>query len=237
MSETKNSDDKNEIFNKEIYRLFVFYKLLVRLLESVFSGFFAYITDEINRNYLRLCAKIREILEKQGFEDLNKYDWRPFDNLKYSSPDDDIEWKYDIKQRICGKFLSIVEELYIGVGEKEYPLSDDDLQLLDSIQIYLTAKKNTDELFSRDLPKIVKEYKLQEAKKLSDKLENLTDEEKETLKSSIDDVVKDTPKAEKSASKIKNLLAKAGKKVGSALERILVEVASETAKRVIKNGS
>jgi len=110
------SGDRKEDFNREIYRLFLFYKQLTQLLETYFSGYLMILTDEINRNYLRLCNKTREILEKPGFEDLARYDWQSFDNLRAFDPDaPDVEWAYG-GQQICGNFLSAIEELFISAG-------------------------------------------------------------------------------------------------------------------------
>lgn len=131
------SGDTREHFNREIYRLLLFYKQLTQLLETYFSGYLMIPTDEINRNYLRLCNKIGKILEKPGFEDLVGDNWQPFDNLRVLDPDaPEVEWEYGGRQ-VCGNFLSAVEEIFIIGGEKTYPLDTEDQQLLSHIQTYL----------------------------------------------------------------------------------------------------
>lgn len=102
MAEIINPGSKKEDFSREIHRILLFYRQLNQLLEIYFSGYLMIFNDEINRNYIRLCTRIKEILEKPGFEDLAQYEWKPFDNLRVISPDTaDIEWEY-IGKQICG---------------------------------------------------------------------------------------------------------------------------------------
>jgi hypothetical protein len=130
-------ENAGEDFKRNLCRLLLFYKQLIQLLETFFSGYCLIPTDELNRNYLRLCSKINEILKKSGFENLAGYNWQPFGNLRALDPDaPDVEWEYGGRQ-ICGNFLSAIEEVFINSGEKTYPLNDEDQQLLDSIQNYL----------------------------------------------------------------------------------------------------
>jgi len=139
MSESKKADirKRKEDFDKEIYRLLLFYNQLTGLLETFFSGYLMIPTVEINRNYLRLCDKIEKILEKPGFEDLVLYDWCPFDNLTSLDPDaPDFEWEYKGRQ-VCTNFLSAIEKIFISTGEKRYPLDAEDQQLLSYVKTYL----------------------------------------------------------------------------------------------------
>ncbi|RZB29360.1 MAG: hypothetical protein AEth_01177, partial [Candidatus Argoarchaeum ethanivorans] len=131
------SGDREENFNREIYRLLLFYKQLTQLLETYFSGDLIIPTDEINRNYLRLCNKIGGILGKPDFKDLARHNWQPFDNLRTFNPDaPDSEWEYG-GQQVCGNFLSAIDELFIGTGERTYPLDTEEQQLLTHVQTYL----------------------------------------------------------------------------------------------------
>jgi hypothetical protein len=75
--------------------------------------------------------------------------------------------------------------------------------------------------------------KLKAAKELSDELENLSPEERETLKKSLDDIVRDTPQTPVAATRFKKIAAKAGKVAADGLRDILVDIASEAAKKVI----
>ena len=68
---------------------------------------------------------------------------------------------------------------------------------------------------------------------MSDELENLTPDERDLLKKSLDDIVSDTPQTTVSALRFKKLAAKAGSTAASALKDTLVDVASEAAKKVI----
>ncbi len=155
-----------EDFNREIYRLLLFYKQLFQLLEIFFSGYLGIIDDEINKNYLRLCSRIKEILEKPGFENLAQLNWRPFENLIGDLDPDvpDAEWEYGGRQ-LCANFLSTIEEVFISKGEKAYPLDTNDQQLLNQIQTYLeryhSYKKNYEEKW---LEEQVKKFQEQEMK-------------------------------------------------------------------------
>lgn len=77
------------------------------------------------------------------------------------------------------------------------------------------------------------EAKLKAAKELSDEFDNLSPEERETLKKSLDDIVRDTPQTPVAATRFKKLAAKAGKVAAGALRDILVDIASEAAKKLI----
>lgn len=67
------------------------------------------IHEEINRNYLRICAKISETLEKPGCEQLKAHEWKPYSNLLVF---DEItfhdEWEYE-KYPLISDFLTEIE--------------------------------------------------------------------------------------------------------------------------------
>ncbi len=77
------------------------------------------------------------------------------------------------------------------------------------------------------------EAKLKAAKELSDELDNLSLEERETLKKSLDDIVRDTPQTTVAVNRFKRLIAKAGKPAADAFRDILVDVLSEAIKKSI----
>jgi hypothetical protein len=64
-------------------------------------------------------------------------------------------------------------------------------------------------------------------------LENLTPEEREKLKKSIDELVQDTPKTQLAATRFKQLVAKAGESTADIFQKILVNIISEVAKKMI----
>jgi len=78
--------------------------------------------------------------------------------------------------------------------------------------------------------------KLKAAKELADLLEGLSPEERVILKKSLDDIIRDTPQAAVAANKIKILVAKVAKvsKIAAEqLRQLIVDIASETAKKII----
>lgn len=77
------------------------------------------------------------------------------------------------------------------------------------------------------------EAKLKDAKELTDKLENLSLEEREVLKKSLDDIVQDTPQTNVAIDKFKKLIAKAGPVAVESLKIILFSIMSEATKRQI----
>ena len=77
------------------------------------------------------------------------------------------------------------------------------------------------------------EARLKAAKELSDELDNLSLEERETLKKSLDDIVRDTPQTTVAVNRFKRLIAKAGKPAADAFRDILVDVLSEAIKKSI----
>jgi hypothetical protein len=77
------------------------------------------------------------------------------------------------------------------------------------------------------------EAKLKAAQDLSDELDNLSKEEREMLKKSIDDIVRDTPQTTVAATRFKKLVAKAGKVAADGFRDILVDILSEAAKKII----
>ncbi|MBA7708170.1 hypothetical protein ES703_117062 [subsurface metagenome] len=77
------------------------------------------------------------------------------------------------------------------------------------------------------------EAKLKAAQELSDELANLSLEERSMLKKSLDDIIRDTPQTTVAANRFKKLVAKAGKVAADGFRDILVDVLSETAKKII----
>ena len=79
------------------------------------------------------------------------------------------------------------------------------------------------------------EARLKAAKELADELDNLSLEEREILKKSLDDimVMEDTPQTPVAATRFKRLVAKAGPVVADSFRKILIDIASETAKKMI----
>ena len=79
--------------------------------------------------------------------------------------------------------------------------------------------------------------RLATARELAGEIEGLSDEERETLKNSLDDLTADTPRTEVAASRVKGLIAKSGKVAADTINKILVTVATEYAKKIIFPGS
>ena len=71
------------------------------------------------------------------------------------------------------------------------------------------------------------------ARELASEAENLTNDERKELADTIDDLVRDVPHTQVSAGRFKRLVTKAGLGTANALRDILVDIASETAKKAI----
>jgi hypothetical protein len=61
----------------------------------------------------------------------------------------------------------------------------------------------------------------------------LNKDERETLKKSLDDIIRDTPQTPVAATRYKKMVLKAGKFAADGLRDILVDVASEATKKLI----
>jgi hypothetical protein len=124
---------------KNLFMLHMYYKELSRLLNVFFSGDILVIHEEININYLKICAKISETLERSGCEQLKVHEWKPYSNLlvfdEYTFDDD---WEMEKYPQVCS-FLTEIENLFIVNGEKEFPLSIDDLKFINSIKMNTKA--------------------------------------------------------------------------------------------------
>lgn len=75
------------------------------------------------------------------------------------------------------------------------------------------------------------EAKLKAARELTDLLEDLSTEEREILKKSFDDIMLDIPQTTVAATQFKRLAAKVGKVAAQQLRKLVVDIASETAKK------
>ena len=77
------------------------------------------------------------------------------------------------------------------------------------------------------------EAKLKAAQELSDELDNLSMEERNLLKKSLDDIVRETPQTTVAVTRFKKIVAKAGPVAAEGFKKILWDIASEFAKRQI----
>jgi len=77
------------------------------------------------------------------------------------------------------------------------------------------------------------ESKIKTAQELAHEIKNLSEEDINILTDSINDIVVDTPKSQLSASRFTNILSKTGKNVINAFRDLLIDVVSETAKKII----
>ena len=77
---------------------------------------------------------------------------------------------------------------------------------------------------------------LQAARDLADELDELTSEEREKLKGTLDDVIRDTPQAQTAAVRFKRYVAKAGPVAGQSFREILTDILSEAARKTIWGG-
>lgn len=77
------------------------------------------------------------------------------------------------------------------------------------------------------------EARLKAARELADELEGLSRDDKETLKRSLDSLIRDTPETPLAATRFARIVAKAKSAGAVALKEIVKEVITETAKKVI----
>lgn len=77
---------------------------------------------------------------------------------------------------------------------------------------------------------------LEAAAELADELDELSSEEKEQLKNSFPDLVKNTPKTVVAETRFKKLMKKAGAEAYDGMKSILVDVVSEAVKKSLFGG-
>ena len=79
--------------------------------------------------------------------------------------------------------------------------------------------------------------RVEAARALADDLDSLSGDDREALKRSLDDLVRDTPQTQVAAQRFKRVAAKAGKQAADALRTILIDVVSEAAKKALWPGA
>ena len=71
------------------------------------------------------------------------------------------------------------------------------------------------------------------AVEMANELDGLNDEERSLLAGSVDDLVREGPKTALAATRFKKLITKAGSVAAESFRKILVDIASETAKKML----
>jgi len=74
---------------------------------------------------------------------------------------------------------------------------------------------------------------LEAAKEYAAGLEELEEHEREQLQTAINDIAADNARTELAVSRFKRLMNKVGPAVGSGLQKIVVDVATDAAKKLI----
>ncbi len=77
------------------------------------------------------------------------------------------------------------------------------------------------------------ERRLAAARDLAEEMEGLTTEEREVLTKSLPDLIHDTPQTPVAATRFKKIITKVGGGAGRVLYDMVVDIASETAKKVL----
>ncbi len=75
------------------------------------------------------------------------------------------------------------------------------------------------------------ESMLEAAKELADELDGISAEEKEKLKESLNDLVREGPRTKLAETRFKKIMMKAGKEGLDAMKSILIDIVSETIKK------
>jgi len=78
--------------------------------------------------------------------------------------------------------------------------------------------------------------RIEAARELADEFDELSVEDRDKLKKSLDDIFTDNPRTEISASRFKRIMAKVGKSSYETMKTVVVDVLSDAAKKVIFGG-
>lgn len=144
-------DSNDEYYDKEIYRLKIYYECLINLLDHHFSGYLILSNEKVNTKYLQLCIKIDEILNNPVFDQLPRNNWRLYENLlSYESNYPEEQW-VNKKRKEAINFQSKIQELFIKCGGKESELLSEDHNFLNDLESfledYIQKKIQADEIF------------------------------------------------------------------------------------------
>ena len=74
---------------------------------------------------------------------------------------------------------------------------------------------------------------LRAADDLADEMEGITDNEKESLKGSVRDLVRETPNTSVAETRFKKVMRKVGKESSEAMRSLLTDIVSETVRKTI----
>jgi hypothetical protein len=77
------------------------------------------------------------------------------------------------------------------------------------------------------------EKKIQAAHDIARELDSLSTEEKTSLEKSIDDLLNESPETNLAVTRIKKIMPKIGKEAGNMLKDLLVDIASEAARKML----
>lgn len=123
-------------FQYELYRLKIYYSMLITFLDNYFSEGAVMRDNYGNLHYLKICREIKKIISGESFEDLQEYKWKPFENLRVIEMDDpSFDWEYYGKET-CEAFMSLIEEHYIENGELSFLLPEQDVKFLNNLHAY-----------------------------------------------------------------------------------------------------
>ena len=75
--------------------------------------------------------------------------------------------------------------------------------------------------------------RLRAAKDLADELEDLTNDEQESLKKSLDDLIRETPRTRVAEARFKKIMRKVGKDGCASMRSILTDIVSEVVRKTI----
>ena len=78
--------------------------------------------------------------------------------------------------------------------------------------------------------------KIEAARELANELDELSTGERQVLRSAIDDLTSDTPRTELAAHRYRRIAGKLGGGAANALKAVMLEVATEAAKKLILGG-
>jgi len=81
------------------------------------------------------------------------------------------------------------------------------------------------------------EAALRAAQDLASELVSLSPEERQVLAGSLSDIIRDTPRTALAATRFKALVAKAGPAAAQAFKKIITEMATDVAKKIIFGGN
>ncbi|MFC1554909.1 hypothetical protein ACFL7D_09760 [candidate division KSB1 bacterium] len=182
-----NNSDKNSkqligcSIEYKFLLLYNLYKLYRKLINAAFDGCMYFTAEQINILYIQIRDMIKIILNLEGFEDLSKKEWKPFDGFELIDGDYvDEDWEFSGRQ-LCDNFQHELTERFSKLNIDNNDLEKTDKELFERIDQritqFISVKKEYEDAWLLRVKKEGREFN-DRMEELSKKRDNILKEDK-----------------------------------------------------------